>query len=135
MEEVNEMQIKKAIIGAAAGLLVSGTLGGVALAASGDGAAKSETAVSQTVENSATDTDDVQEGDQTGPEEADANRRPRAKPPRAVRRPRARSRTVREVTRTRRATSTTSSKEKSDPTGRGRPPAAPASLWVMDWGS
>jgi hypothetical protein len=70
------MQIKKAIIGAAAGLLVSGALGGVALAAAGDEAPKSDTAVSQEVENSATDTDDVQEGDQTGPEVADANEAP-----------------------------------------------------------
>lgn len=41
------MQIKKAIIGVAAGLLVSGSLGGVALAASGDEAPNPDTAVSQ----------------------------------------------------------------------------------------
>lgn len=71
------MQIKKTFTLAAGALLLTGaTLGGVALASSSGGGANAPTGVSQAVENSATDTDNVQEGDQTGPEVADANEAP-----------------------------------------------------------
>jgi hypothetical protein len=84
--EVNEMKIKKTIAASAATLALSGAvLGGVAMASSGGSYAKPDnatTAVSggagASAESPATDTDNVQEGDQTGAEKSDANEAPGA---------------------------------------------------------
>jgi hypothetical protein len=79
------MRIKKTIAVTAATLALSGAaLGGVALASSGGAGSKADNATTTEVsgstgasgENSATDTDNVQEGEQTGPEKADANEEP-----------------------------------------------------------
>jgi phage repressor protein C with HTH and peptisase S24 domain len=77
-KEVNGMQIKKTITVTAATLLLSGAaLGGVALAQSGGADLNADTSTpAVSAENSATDTDDVQEGDPAGPEVADANEAP-----------------------------------------------------------
>jgi hypothetical protein len=85
-KEVNGMKITKTITVTVASLVLAGaTLGGVALASSdgtgktvaGPTASSAESSVTETgsaaVEDSATDGDDVQEGDQTGPEVPDAN--------------------------------------------------------------
>lgn len=84
------MKLRKIITALAATLVLTGAVvSGVAAASSGgsDPKAGSGTAVSTaraagetapSVENSAADPDDVQEGDQTGPEEADVNEGPEA---------------------------------------------------------
>jgi len=85
-KEVNGMKITKTITVTAAVLVLAGaTLGGVALASSdgtgkavaGPTASSAKSSATETesaaVEDSATDGDNVQEGDQTGPEVADAN--------------------------------------------------------------
>lgn len=71
------MQTKKTITVALATLLVSGAVaGGVAMARSPASGKAPVGNTSTSTENSAVDPDNVQEGDQTGPETPDANEAP-----------------------------------------------------------
>lgn len=77
------MQVKKTITAVAASLVLSGAAFGTVAAASGNDGPKADTSTTGSVEtsdtssaepaeNSATDTDNVQEGVQSAPEQADA---------------------------------------------------------------
>jgi hypothetical protein len=80
-KEVNAMQIRKTITVVAASLAVTGAaFGTVAAASSSDGpkadtgtaVVVADTGQAEAAESSAADTDKVQEGDQTAPEQAEA---------------------------------------------------------------
>ena len=68
------MRTKRAIVAGAAVLAITGaTWGGVALASSTGSDSKAQPSAAVSSEPEAADTDNVLEGDQTGPDEADAN--------------------------------------------------------------
>jgi hypothetical protein len=81
LKEVNEMRMKKTITVTAATLALSGAaLGGIAIASSDGTGSKADNVTTPvsvsraaSTENATADTDDVQEGNQTGPERTDAN--------------------------------------------------------------